>query len=227
MAVKKTYVNIEAYIYRLVIMKDIDIIEAILLSDIEYFNKGKGYFKKNDVIANELNISKETVSRKLSNLEEKDYIIRTQIFRGRLIKTSQKFIDYQHSQIDDLDNQPSQNDVVPSQNGMVKPSQIDEANNKNKNYKNKSKNIIENYFDNNKVNILFNDFLKNRIELFGKKVNTNLSIKKLVNKLSNYSDEDKIEMLDVAILRGYRDVFKSNEPKKKNSVQNNDYLDSL
>ncbi len=74
---------------------------------------------------------------------------------------------------------------------------------------------IKNYFNNKNVNNLFIDFLTLRIKL--KAINSDLAIKCLVNKLNNYSDEEKITMINNSIVNSWKDVFpiKSSKPKSK------------
>ena len=68
----------------------------------------------------------------------------------------------------------------------------------------------ENYFENEEVNNLFIEFLKIRKKI--KAVNSDLAIKKLVNKLNRYEDDIKIKMLENSIVNSWKDVY---EPKTK------------
>ncbi|MFV0393238.1 MAG: helix-turn-helix domain-containing protein [Coprobacillaceae bacterium] len=103
---------------------------------------------------------------------------------------------------------------------VVKHNKTDTTKTNNTNTDNTNKSIvIDNYFENPKVDILFNEFLKNRIALFGKNINTELSVKRIINKLNEYDDEQKIQMLNIAIERGYRSVF-INQTSKSNNTKN-------
>ena len=68
------------------------------------------------------------------------------------------------------------------------------------------------YFENKEVNDLFIEFLKIRKKI--KAVNSELAIKKLVNKLNNYEDDIKIKMLENSIVNSWKDVYKLKEKKE-------------
>ena len=72
---------------------------------------------------------------------------------------------------------------------------------------------------------MFNDFLENRKDIFGKKINTSRSIQMLVNKLNKYSDNEKKQMLNNSIENGYKGVFPIKQ--KQNSNITKEYLDKL
>ena len=68
------------------------------------------------------------------------------------------------------------------------------------------------YFENQEVNNLFIEFLKIRKKI--KAVNSELAIKKLVNKLNNYEDIKKIKMLENSIVNSWKDVYELKEKKE-------------
>lgn len=68
---------------------------------------------------------------------------------------------------------------------------------------NKKKNDV--YFKNEEVNNLFIEFLKIRKKI--KAVNSELAIKKLVNKLNKYEDNVKVKMLENSIVNSWKDVY--------------------
>lgn len=68
---------------------------------------------------------------------------------------------------------------------------------------NKKKNDV--YFENEEVNNLFIEFLKIRKKI--KAVNSDLAIKKLVNKLNKYEDNVKVKMLENSIVNSWKDVY--------------------
>lgn len=85
---------------------------------------------------------------------------------------------------------------------------------------NEKKNV---YFENPLINELFINFLENRIELFGKKINTKHSINLLVNKLNKYDDETKEQMINNSLENSWKGIFeiKQNNFKSKQKVIGN------
>ena len=83
---------------------------------------------------------------------------------------------------------------------------------------NTSNNIInkKQYFSDNELNEKFNDFLINRKDLYWKKINTELSIKWLVNKINKLwsCKEHKILMIDNAINWGWKSIFECKYEEK-------------
>lgn len=88
---------------------------------------------------------------------------------------------------------------------------------------------ISKYFTNQEVNNLFLDFLENRSAIFGKKINTSRSINMLANSLNDFSDEEKLKLIERAITSGHRGiVYASDKNNSKNNKKiSKDYWDSL
>ncbi|WP_423363399.1 hypothetical protein [Mycoplasma sp. P36-A1] len=185
MAVKKAMISIDSHTYKLVIAKKIDIIEAIILNDIEYFSKGRGYVKKNKTIAEELNVSLPTVTRKIANLIEYNFIESKKLAHCRLLKLTPKYKEYVSNQIEEAQQK---NDVMSNQNDeacLIKlislPNQNDEAINKEE--ENIEKNI-DNIQDNIKMlKIIFSKYYQNFSSRFSKKL-VDLQLKKQLKKYS-------------------------------------------
>lgn len=78
--------------------------------------------------------------------------------------------------------------------------------------KTQQKTTKENYFENQEVNDLFIEFLKIRKKI--KAVNSDLAIKKLINKLNKYEDNIKIKMLENSIVNSWKDVYELKEKKE-------------
>lgn len=70
----------------------------------------------------------------------------------------------------------------------------------------------EKYFENEEVNNLFEEFLKIRKKI--KAVNSELAIKKLINKLNKYEDNIKIQMLENSIVNSWKDVYEIKQKKE-------------
>lgn len=226
---RKTYLGVDEYVYPLLTNKIINIVDAIILSDINYFCKNyNNYYKKNRTIAEELNISDRTVSRVIKTLENELNFIRTkQITRGRMIEVTTEL----HNTILSLNPLHGQNvygrqnGEVPRQNGEVNnldklstlPRQNGEVNILDKNKeKNKEKNKSV-YFENTELNLLFLDFLSFRKKHL-KAANTSIAIGRLIDKLKNVSEDEAIEMLNESIVNSWKSVFPL---RKKNNYNSN------
>ena len=222
---RKHYLSVDEYIYPLIYpLKILNVVEALVLNDINHFtNNYEYYYKKNEVIASEMNVSIPTVTRIITKLENELQFIETKkISRGRLIKTTRKlsmFLSKFHQ------NVPNQFDVVSNQNdesasskrlGMT--NQNDETINKEEN---KEKNIEKYkkqktiFFENIEVQSLFDEFLDFRKSLKAK--NTERAIKLLVNELSKYDDETKIEMMSKSIMNSWKSVYPTKGHNNKTS----------
>lgn len=97
------------------------------------------------------------------------------------------------------------------------------TNNNDKNEKNDNniKEIYkEKYFDDDELNDLFIDFLKLRKKL--KAINNEVAIKKLINKLNNYDDNIKKQMIENSIVNSWKGVFEIKETKKYGRQQTAD-----
>jgi predicted phage replisome organizer len=79
------------------------------------------------------------------------------------------------------------------------------------------------YFENEKVNELFVEFLDVRKKI--KAVNSDRAINTLINKLNKYDDETKCKMIENSIVNSWKDVYelKQNENKKRNGI-NYDFI---
>ena len=75
--------------------------------------------------------------------------------------------------------------------------------------------LREKYFENEKVNEVFEDFLGVRKKI--KAVNSERAVKTLVKKLSRYSDETKLKMLENSIVNSWKDVYELKQEVKTKS----------
>ena len=79
------------------------------------------------------------------------------------------------------------------------------------------------FFENEKVNIIFKEFLELRTKL--KVINSDRAIKILVNKLSEYSDEVKFKMIERSIEGSWKTVYEIKDTLK-NKTENPKWLGS-
>lgn len=89
-----------------------------------------------------------------------------------------------------------------------------------KNNINNNKTIINKYYDLQKLNDLFLEFLEVRKKK--KAVNSERAIKMLMNKLSKYDDETKCKMIEQSIINSWKDVYELKEQKKSSTDKMNE-----
>lgn len=70
------------------------------------------------------------------------------------------------------------------------------------------------YFDNEKVNDVFIEFLKLRTSLKAK--NTDRAVNMLLNKLKPYDDDYKIELMEESIVNSWKSIFPKKQTKENN-----------
>lgn len=109
------------------------------------------------------------------------------------------------------DNQMDTNGI-PSNISISKTIFISNNNIEEKENKQKKKNEI--YFENNKLNDLFIEFLQLRKKL--KAVNSDRAIKMLINELNKYDDDIKYKMIENSILNSWKSIY----PLKENTNYN-------
>lgn len=87
--------------------------------------------------------------------------------------------------------------------------------------RNKVKDIYKvKYYENEELNDLFVEFLKMRKKI--KAVNSDIAIKKLLNRLDNYDDDIKIKMIENSIVNSWKGLFEIKEEKKYGRQQTAD-----
>lgn len=164
----------------------------------------KGYcYASNKYLAELFKTDEIQISRKIKKLEEKKYI--TIEYEKRGFEVITRKIRLTKMLMDDKQNCKS------TINKNVKDNNISNNNTIN----NKKEKIIkkEKYFENDDLNDLFIDFLEMRKKL--KAVNSERAINMLINKLNEYNDEIKIEMINNAIVNSWKSVFPLREDKLK------------
>ena len=163
-------------------------------------------------------MSEITIKRAVKNLIDKKIIITENFNKNSFDKTLWYSIDYEKlneiveisdsikmipSRVSDCDYREYQNDTTNTNNNY----------NKNNNNK-KRENIEKLYFENNKVNDIFLEFLDLRKKI--KAVNSDRAINTLINKLNKYDDDTKFMMIEQSIVNSWKDVYElKNKPSKK------------
>lgn len=117
------------------------------------------------------------------------------------------------------------NKTQPKNNLETTKKQPNENVNVNENLnENENKYIKGKYFENKNLNDLFKEFLKIRTKL--RAVNSELAIKKLLNKLNEYDDDEKYEVIEQSIVHSWKDIYplKDKKPKWFDKEQNTQEL---
>ena len=169
-------------------------------------------------------MSEITIKRAVKNLIEKKIIITENFNKNSFDKTLWYSIDYEKlneiveisdsiklipSRVSDCDHREYQNDTTNTNNNY-------NNNNNNK----KRENIEKLYFENNKVNDIFLEFLDLRKKI--KAVNSDRAINTLINKLNKYDDDTKFMMIEQSIVNSWKDVY---ELKNKQSKKEDDNVE--
>lgn len=154
-------------------------------------------------------MSETTIKRAVKNLIDKKIIITENFNKNSFDKTLWYSIDYEKlneiveisdsikmipSRVSDCDYREYQNDTTNTNNNY-------NNNNNNK----KRENIEKLYFENNKVNDIFLEFLDLRKKI--KAVNSDRAINTLINKLNKYDDDTKFMMIEQSIVNSWKDVY--------------------
>ena len=133
------------------------------------------------------------------------------------------------NQLDNLIGSQSKGALKKQQQRMLSGQKVDKCPPKIKikiENKDKDKNIIQKkYFENLELNNLFLEFLDLRLKLKCK--NTDRAINLLINKLNEYDDATKIEMINNAIMNSWKSVYPIKEfiqNKKDSRKEINDVL---
>ena len=162
-------------------------------------------------------MSEITIKRAVKNLIDKKIIITENFNKNSFDKTLWYSIDYEKlneiveisdsikmipSRVSDCDYREYQNDTTNTNNNY-------NNNNNNK----KRENIEKLYFENNKVNDIFLEFLDLRKKI--KAVNSDRAINTLINKLNKYDDDTKFMMIEQSIVNSWKDVYELKNTKKE------------
>lgn len=166
----------------------------------------EGYcFASNSFLAEQFNLSEQSISDKIKKLERKNYIEIEYEKRGceiisRKLRLRKNCIDDKTKIVSTIKQNAKDNNIS-----------INNINNKKEIYK---ENIEKLYFENNKVNDIFLEFLDLRKKI--KAVNSDRAINTLINKLNKYDDDTKFMMIEQSIVNSWKDVYElKNKPSKK------------
>lgn len=152
-------------------------------------------------------VKQNAIATWIRHLKEKKYIRVDYVYKG-------KEIEKRCIKIGDI-----QKDTTYSQKDNRGGIQKGEENNTSSINNTREKEIYKEkvYFENEKVNNLFMEFLEIRKKK--KAINSDLAITKLVNKLNKYDDEQKCLLLDKSIINSWKDVYPSEKEVPEGKVE--------
>ena len=155
--------------------------------------------------------SKTVINSTNKELERFGYLVRTKVKdeHGRFI--GWQYDIYEKPQTKKPHSVLPQSVLPKSENSPQLSNNIELSNNKLNNNKEIYK---EKYFEDEYLNDLFKDFLDLRKKL--KVVNTDRAVKMIVDKLSNYDDDTKKQMIEQSIENSWKTVYPIK--KKKESI---------
>lgn len=173
-------------------------LDKIILMEIDSLDSGdEGCYASNEYLAEFCQCTSTKVSTAISKLIKLEYLEvvkfdgRKRFLKSRLSKNERQTLKNLKA---DFKNFKDIN------NSILK---ID--NNKKEIYK-------EKYFENEKVNEIFLEFLELRKSIKAK--NTERAIKVLTNKLNKYDDDTKYKMIEKSIVNSWKDVYELKEKKE-------------
>ena len=187
-------------------------------------NKNGECWATNKYFSNLYNVEIQTVSRWFRALKEKGYISINFQYKGSSKEIDKRIIKINGEPINKNIKTYSQN-CDGGINNNVKGVLTKKLKNNNTSINNTSlikENIKRNYFEDEEVNDLFNEFLEFREKL--KAVNSEKAIQLLINKLNSYDDETKKEMINNSIENSWKSVFplKGKQQEKRKEVTEED-----
>lgn len=203
----------------------------LLYGEITALTNEKGYcWAKNSYFADLYGVTKETISRLLSNLDKQGYIKIKLVYEGKEIKGRKIYIN-PSIPIDEKDNTycsksqaPIDEKVNTPIDGKVKDNNTiynNTINNtSNKKEKTEIDKLILEYTENVDLRNNLYEFIKMRKGI--KAAITTVGLDRLLKKLDNLAktDTDKIKILDNSIMNSYKGIFplKSEADKSDKNV---------
>lgn len=173
----------------------------LLYAEITSLCNEKGYcWANNEYFANLYNVSKISISKWISQLEQNGYIETEIIYKEGTKQILNRYIRIVKYPIKEKFNTPIKEKFKDNNTSINNKSNI-----KEKIYKK------EKYFEDENLNNLFIDFLEMRKKL--KAVNSDRAITILINKLEKYNDETKYKMIEQSIENSWKGLFELKKDK--------------
>lgn len=185
---------------------ELSIMEKVFLAEIDSLDNEKGCFASNKYFSDFFKITKGRCSQIITALEKKNKIVTEYKRDGkeiteRTIRVVNKLTRYLEN--DDLGSK------------YIKQGYLENDKENNTSNNNISNIYKEKYFDNEEINILFIEYLS--IRKFKKYIMTDRAITLLLNKLQDKDAEEQKQMIENAILGGWKSFYES---KNKNKGEN-------
>lgn len=186
----------------------------LLYGEITSLCNEKGYcYASNKYFANLFNVSTRTITNLISSLIEKKYLKKEIVYKNNSKEVLQRRLYLWKK------------NSIPLEEIFYTPlEEIFQENNKyinNKNNNNKKENIKrkKEYFEDEELNNLFIEFLNQRKKL--KAVNSDRAIQMLINKLNDYDDDIKKQMIENSIVNSWKGLFelKNNSKSSKETTE--------
>lgn len=179
----------------------------LLYGEITALSNDKGYcYASNKYFADLYNVSIRTITDLIKSLIDREYLRSEIIYKNNTKEVAERRL-YLWKKIS-----------IPLEKNFYTPLEenFQDNNTSINNINNNIKEIQKKYFDDIELNNLFIEFLDLRTKLKCK--NTERAINLLIGKLNNYSYEEKIEMINNAIMNSWKSVYPIKEEKSKNKL---------
>lgn len=165
------------------------------------------------------NVKINAVATWIKHLKELNYIDVDYIYKGKEIE--KRIIKLGTIQKDTTYSQKDMGVFTKRYEGTIQKGEDNNTsiNNTRKNNTSIKENIKRKYFDNDKLNDIFLEFLEIRKKK--KAVNSDRAIKTLINKLSKYDEDTKYKMIEQSLVNSWKDVYEIKNNLKKEKVNNN------
>ena len=199
---------------------DLTLQEKIILVEIDSLEtEDKGCYASNKHFSTFFKLTTQRVSQIIKSLEEKKYIKIKYITKNKEIIERQLRIQKppfpEVSKIFDRYQENLQEGIKYSKEGYQENFKDNNTYNNNTNIDNNTKVKGRLFYQNEELDKLFKEFLELRTKLKCK--NTERALQLLINKLDNYDDDTKIEMLEQSIMNSWKSLYEIKKKKGDNS----------
>ena len=178
----------------------------LLYGEITSLSTKDGYcYASNKYFANLYDVSTTTISLLIKNLIDRGYIESEIIYKEGTKEILNRYLK--------IIKDPYLKNLKYPIKEKLKDNNININNTRINNTSINKKEIYkEKYFENEKTNEIFLEFLEIRKKI--KAVNSEIAIKRIINKLSQYDDNIKYLMIEKSVINSWKDVY----PLKENEI---------
>lgn len=189
--------------------------EKVMLVEIDSLDDEEhGCYASNKYFSNFFKLTTQRVSQIINSLSDKGFIKISYEYQGkeidkRILKINRP--PYPEIEVSNRFDTYQENDNTGYQ---------EKFKDNNTSINNKENIYIKEYYSNKELNDTFLEFLEVRKKK--KAVNTPRAITMLINKLSNYDDKTKLELINRSIINSWKDIYVTNNKETTLTKKYND-----